>query len=318
MSDSSNQENQSSTRVSLNGALALTLLPISAPSAVSTLTSSASSGTVKARQSDNDNDKEESDHGVSIVPLGSVSGTPSFTSKTSDETHTSISLQPITLMPNLTNFSPTLVSSGAWPSGLTLPTVKGTGLAAADFESLSSVNSATALFQALSKQDLAHIASTISQVQLTQLAQKFGADADFQTLLSTGHLPAALQPLVAMTLPSVTSSTPSALATSKFPPPLVKGQGLANANFSALLGAKSSGEFFTQIASQGLDQTVSQISQDQVNQIFNKFAADPLFQNFISSGLIPKTLMADGVTPLQSTLSDSAPLSIDIVGTPIH
>ena len=220
MSESSNQENQSSTRVSLNGALALTLLPISAPSAVSTLTSSASSGTVKARQSDNDNDndKEESDHGVSIVPLGSLSGTPSSTSKTSDETHTSISLQPITLMPNLTNFSPTLVSSGAWPSGLTLPTVKGTGLAAADFQSLSSVNSATALLQALSKQDLAHIASTISQVQLTQLAQKFGADADFQTLLSTGHLPAALQPLVAMTLPSVTSSTPSALATSKFSP----------------------------------------------------------------------------------------------------
>jgi hypothetical protein len=99
---------------------------------------------------------------------------------------------------------------------------------------------------------------------------------------------------------------------------LVNGQGLANANFSALFGAKSSKEFFTQIAIQGLDQTVSHISQDQVNQIFNKFAADSLFQNFISSGLIPKTLMVDGVTLLQSTLSGSAPLSIDIVGTPIH
>jgi len=316
LSDSSNQENQSSTRVSLNGALALTLLPISAPSVLSTSMSSASTGTVKARQSDND--KEETDHGVSIVPMGSLSDTPSSSSKTSNETHTSISLQSITLMPNLTNFSPTLVSSGAWPSGLTLPTVKGTGLAAADFDSLSSVNSANALLQALSKKDLAHIASTISQVQLTQLAQKFGADADFQTLLSTGHLPAALQPLVAMTLASTTTSIPSALATSKISPPLVKGQGLANANFSALLGAKSSVEFFTQIAIQGLDQTVSHISQDQVNQIFNKFAADSLFQNFISSGLIPKTLMVDGVTLLQSTLSGSAPLSIDIVGTPIH
>jgi hypothetical protein len=47
------------------------------------------------------------------------------------------------------------------------------------------------LLSQLATQNLATIASQISQTQLNQLVSKFGGDPNFQTLIATGSIPAS-------------------------------------------------------------------------------------------------------------------------------
>jgi hypothetical protein len=180
------------------------------------------------------------------------------------------------------------------PNGLKLPKVSGTGLSAVDFQNLTNCNSPSELFKLLLSMDLGKVASTISLDQLTQLANQFGSDLSFQSLLNTGRLP---EPI---------SAPPSTLSR-----PTVKGLGLDGNSFSALLNAKDSSSLFKEISAQTLDQIASHISQTQLNQIFTKFEADPAFGNFITTGTMPKALNA--VEPINTT--PSHPPEVELIGT---
>ena len=307
MSDS-NQENLASTPLRTSVA-ALTLLPIS------TTPAAPSPGVAKSNSSEIE--KNDASHasasnaGLVLISVNSQPPAPKA-SDDRDDNHATSLMASIAPISSTFNSSSPLISTVALPAGLKLPAVNGAGLSVIDLANLSAASTPSALFQTLANMDIARIASTISQEQLAQLAAKFGADADFQNLLSTGHLPTAFK-----SLPPAPSTTASSnLPTSgKLAPPVVKGLGLESADFLALLGAKSNGELFTHILSQTMDYIASHISQDQVNQIFSKFAADPIFQNFISTGAIPKALIAGALPQIESTLSDPSPLSVEIVGT---
>ena len=307
MSDS-NKENLASTPLKTSAA-ALTLLPIS------TTLAATSPGVVKSNSSEIEkNDASHASASNAALVLISVNGQPAApkTSDDSKDNHATSSMVSIAPISSTFNSSPPLISSVALSAGLPLPTVNGVGLSVIDLANLSAASTPSALFQTLANMDIARIASTISQEQLTQLAAKFGADADFQNLLSTGHLPTAFKSLSPAPSTAASSSLPPS---GKLAPPVVKGLGLESANFLALFGSKSNGELFTHILSQTMERIASHISQDQVNQIFSKFAADPIFQNFISTGAIPKALNTGALPPIESPLCDPSPLSIEIVGT---
>ena len=80
-------------------------------------------------------------------------------------------------------------TSAASPSAA--PVVSGKGLDVSTFNNFANATSANAFLSQLSTQNLATVASQISQPQLNELISKFGGDPNFQTLLSTGTIPAS-------------------------------------------------------------------------------------------------------------------------------
>jgi len=256
----------------------------------------AASGSNSAKTNGNDIEKEDSIHSSTsalapvLTGVNTTSTSTSTGSKFNDDAPKSASIQPVTIAA----LDPML----SMPNGLKLPKVSGAGLMVSEFQSISSANTANDLFKVLSGMDLGKIASTISQDQLMQLANKFGADTGFQNLVQTGKLPSAPPP------------APVSLA-----PPVVKGSGLDGPHFSALLNAANSNALFTQVALQNLDQITSHISQTQLNQIFDKFGTDPAFQSFVATGSPPKALSAADLN-LQNTSTQVSNLpTIELVGT---
>ncbi len=69
--------------------------------------------------------------------------------------------------------------------------MSGKGLDVSTFNNFTNATTANAFLSQLATQNLSTVASQISQTQLNQLISKFGGDPNFQTLLSTGTIPAS-------------------------------------------------------------------------------------------------------------------------------
>jgi hypothetical protein len=252
---------------------------------------------------------------------------PTAASTTASTTPTTSAI-PISVPGNPGN---TPVTPATAPLPVATPVVAGSGLASTTFNSLASAPTASALLSQLSTMNLSQIGAQISQAQLNQIVNTFGADPSFQTFLSTGKIPPTLTAPNASSAsssntiaptPSVPTGTAASTGassssnaqgttnssgtstTSVAPTPIVipsvSGSGLDSTSFNNLANSTSATSLLSQLATQNLASIASQISQSQLNQLVNKFGSDPNFQTLISTGSIPVTALTGSKVSLSS------------------
>ena len=132
--------------------------------------------------------------GVAEAAASAAAGVPLPTAPSAKDTtavSSPVNNSPSNALPIVSPVSTPGVNATSAASPSAAPVVSGKGLDVSTFNNFANATSANAFLSQLSTQNLATVASQISQPQLNELISKFGGDPNFQTLLSTGTIPAS-------------------------------------------------------------------------------------------------------------------------------